>query len=283
MRIILRVYLSIVAAIGIAGAVHSADPVTFGLQDYRGRQHQMSEYADRPVMVLAFLGTECPLVKVYGLRLQQFADTYADRGVVVLGINSNRQDSVTEIAAFARQQQLSFPILKDLNNELADCVQAERTPEVVVLDAERKVRYRGRIDDQFGVGFSRTEITASELTDAVEAVLAGREVAVTYQPAEGCLIGRMRPTDSDSTVTYAGQVAGILNRHCVECHRAGEIAPFALTDYEQAAGWADMIREVTRDQRMPPWHAEPSAVHFANARGLTAEEKDLLNRWALAG
>ena len=72
--------------------------------------------------------------------------------------------------------------------------------------------------------------------------------------AIGCLIGRSRPTN-ESQITYTGAIAEILNRHCVECHRDGEIAPFALTDYETAAGWAEMIAEVVSENRMPPWHA----------------------------
>ena len=70
--------------------------------------------------------------------------------MVFLGVAPNRQDSVTEIASYARVHEISFPIVKDLNQVLADQVCATRTPEVVVLDKEHAVRYRGRIDDQYG-------------------------------------------------------------------------------------------------------------------------------------
>ncbi|MCA9062851.1 MAG: redoxin domain-containing protein [Planctomycetaceae bacterium] len=279
MRLVTLVLISIL----ISKSLSADDAIRFSLQDYRGRAWNMSDFDEKPVVVLAFLGTECPLVKVYGLKLNEIAARYADQGVVLVGVNSNRHDSVTEIAAFARRQNLDFPILKDVNNALADAVSAERTPEVVVLDQQRQVRYRGRIDDQHGVGFTRPEPTENNLIDAIDAVLQKQSVKVPHAPAEGCLIGRVREVNADSKYTYAEHVAPILNRHCVECHRADEIAPFALTSYEEAAGWSDMIREVTRDQRMPPWHADPAFGHFENARGLTEQEKQILHQWALDG
>ena len=112
----------------------------FSLQDYRGRAYQLSEFRDSPVVVLAVLGTECPLVKLYAGKLQELADRYADRGVSVIGLNANRQDSVTDMAGFARRQELQFPILKDVGNQVVDRIGAERTPSVVVLDAGRRMR-----------------------------------------------------------------------------------------------------------------------------------------------
>ena len=87
----------------------------------------------------------------------------------------------------------------------------------------------------------------------MEELLAGREVSLAKTEPVGCRIGRVhRPGNGD--VTYAKQVALILRDRCVACHRPGEIAPFALTTYGQAAGWAETIAEVVRDGRMPPWH-----------------------------
>ncbi|MEQ9408174.1 MAG: redoxin domain-containing protein [Fuerstiella sp.] len=283
------------AASGARATTPSSDMTVreFALQDYRGREHHLSEYGEAKVVVLAFLGTECPLVRLYGPRLQDVADRFSSEQVVFLGVNSNRQDSLTDIAAFARRHGVQFPILKDVQNRLADAVGAERTPEVVVLGPEvrgadsqspqRPVLYRGRIDDQYGVGYSRDQPQHTWLTDALQAVLQDRRPAVRHVATEGCLIGRVREVQHDSDVTYGEHIAPILNAHCVECHRDGEIAPFALTRFDEVVGWADMIREVTRDNRMPPWHADPAHGRFANSRGLSTAEKQLLNDWALAG
>src|SRR5262249_8263027 len=84
-------------------------------------------------------------------------------------------------------------------------------------------------------------------------------------------------------VTYGNEISRLLQTHCVECHRPGEIAPFSLTSYDDAAGWAEMMVEVTQNGQMPPWHAAPEHGHFRNARGLSAAQKQLLVDWAAAG
>ena len=259
----------------------------FTLSDYRGREHSLADYADRKLVVLAFLGTECPLAKLYAPRLAELAAQYESQGVLFLGIDANRQDSVTEIAAYARVHGIKFPVLKDLSNRLADQAGAERTPEVFLLDASRAVRYHGRIDDQYGFssgsGYAKPKLARRDLADAIDDLLAGREVKVASTPVAGCLIGRVLDAKSDSTVTYTNQIARILQKNCNECHRAGEIAPFALTSYEEAVGWAEMIEEVTRDRRMPPWHASPEFGHFSNDRRLSDEELDQISAWVKNG
>src|SRR3954463_13371729 len=106
----------------------------FRLQDFRGKTHSLSDYADQQAIVLCFLGTECPLAKLYGPRVQKLNDQFSPRGVTFLGISSNSQDSLTELAAYARIHELTFPILKDLGQKLADQCGATRTPQVFVLD-----------------------------------------------------------------------------------------------------------------------------------------------------
>ncbi len=257
--------------------------VDFNLRDYRGRQHTLADYQNAKLVVLAFLGTECPLVKLYGPRLAQLHEAFAERGVVFLGVNANQHDSITEIAAYARQHQIPFPILKDVGNRLADALGAQRTPEVFVLDGQRRVAYHGRIDDQYGVGYARSEPQREDLKEAIEQLLAGQPVAQPETTPVGCFIARVRQPKPDAEVTYAQHIAPILNRRCVECHRQGDIAPFALTDYDEVSGWADTIAEVVREGRMPPWHANPEYGKFANDRALTSEEKQLIQGWVDAG
>ncbi|MCC9609285.1 thioredoxin family protein [Blastopirellula sp. JC732] len=253
------------------------------LKDFRGKDYNLADFADQKVVVLAFLGTECPLAKLYGGRLQELADEFAPKKVAIVGVMSNQHDAVTEIAAYARKHEISFPLLKDVGNRLADAAGAERTPEVVVLNADLKICYRGRIDDQYQIGVVRDRADEHELRDAIEALLAGKQVAVPATEAIGCHIGRVRQPKDDSEVTYHNQVARILQKRCVECHREGEIAPFALTDYDEVAGWAEMIAEVVEEKRMPPWHAAPEHGVFKNARPMPTEEKELLLKWVAAG
>lgn len=256
----------------------------FSLQDFRGRTWTESDFSQPKVLVVASYGVECPLAKLYAPRLQQLADEYASRQVGFVVIDANRHDSLAEMSAFARDHKWTMPFLKDLNNQLADRLQAERTPEVFVLDAARQVRYRGRIDDQHSVGgHSRPNPTRDDLKEAIEDLLAGRDVKVAKTEAVGCIIGRVRPPKAEATVTFAEHIAPLLNARCVECHRSGEIGPFSLQDYEEVAGWAAMMAEVTRERRMPPWHASPDHGHFSNENRLTAEEIELFQAWSRAG
>ncbi len=256
----------------------------FQLQDYRGREYRLSDFQPYNVLVIAFLGTECPLAKLYGPRLARLAEEFADQGVGFMGINANTQDSITELAAYARIHKIDFPLLKDVGNHVADQLGAQRTPEVFVVDRERRIRYWGRIDDQYGVGYVRNSPQQHDLRRALEELLAGKEVSTPVTPAPGCFIGRVRqPQEDAAQVTYANHIAGILQRRCVECHREGDIAPFALDEYDEVAGWAETIAEVVRDGRMPPWHANSEYGSFANDRHLSDEEKDLIYQWVADG
>ncbi len=254
----------------------------FSLSDFRGQQVSLADFK-QDILVVAFLGTECPLAKLYSQRLIELSEQYAAQGITVLGINSNSQDSITEIAAQVRTQGINFPMLKDVDGHVADLMGAQRTPEVFLLDQQRVVRYSGRIDDQYGVGTLREAPQRRDLQIAIDELLAGQPVSVPTTRAAGCIIGRRRIVSEASEITYSNQISRLLQQRCVECHRTGEIAPFALTDYQEVAGWSEMIEEVVRQERMPPWHASQEHGSFSNDRRLSDEEKQLIYQWVAAG
>ena len=257
--------------------------VEFRLQDHRGAWHSLDEAKGARVVVLAFVGAECPLARAYAPKLAELAGAYRDRGVAFYGVDSNDQDGPGAIERFAREHAITFPILKDVGHPLADRLGAERTPEVFVLDEGRAVRYRGRIDDQYALGVHRAAPTTRELAGAIDALLAGQAPPKARGPVSGCLIGRSAKPAEPGPVTYAKDVAPILQTRCVSCHKPGEIAPFALTDYRQAAGWSAMIAEVVHEGRMPPWHASPDHGRFANDARLTPLEKKVVADWFAGG
>jgi peroxiredoxin len=260
---------------------------SFTLDDFYGKSHSLADFEGKRTLIVYFLGTECPLAKLYAPRLERIGNELADKGVAVIGIDSNRQDSITEIAAFAEKHGVTFPILKDPGNKVADLFGAERTPQVFVLDADRVVRYQGRVDGSytfgFGVGFAAPQEKRADMVEAINDLLAGKDVRVPLTESKGCLIGRVRDAKEDSQVTYSKQISRLFNDRCVKCHREGQIAPFAMTSYEEVAGWGEMIAEVVREQRMPPWHADPKFGHFANEDTLSQDEKDLIYAWVDAG
>jgi peroxiredoxin len=255
----------------------------FTLKDCYGNSHSLADYRSQKLVVLTFLGTECPLAQIYADQLSKLYSLYRPKAVLFLGIDSNRQDDVVKIANWSRLHRIGFPILKDLHNRLADRLGASRTPETFVLDGDRVIRYHGRIDNRFGIGRYRVRGSHLYLQAAMDDLLAGRAITNVETDAIGCLIGRTRRPDFSSSVTYSKQVVRLLNTRCVICHRAGEFAPFSLTSFDEASGWADAIAEAVRTHRMPPWHADPKYGSFVNNRELRDDEKETLYQWAAAG
>lgn len=234
------------------------------------------------LQVLVFIGTGCPLVKLYASRLQQLASKYREQ-VDFLAIDPHPQDSLEELAAFARQHQIEFTVAKDVGQHLARRFGITRTPEVVLLDQAGVPRYQGRIDDQYGIGFQRKSPEREDLKLALEAMLNKQNVEMTRTDSSGCLVNYRRAPEKSGPITYASHVARILNEHCVRCHREGQIGPFAMSDYEEVAGWAEMIAEVVREKRMPPWHADPKFGKWTNDCSLAEEDRQTLIDWAAAG
>jgi peroxiredoxin len=255
----------------------------FELRDYLGAAHSSDEWVQKKAVVVAFLGVECPLAKQYGSRLAELAAKYEPQGVVFVGIDANQQDSLAEIAHFAREHKIEFPILKDPGNAVADQCGAQRTPEVFVLDASRTVCYWGRIDDQYGVGVARQAASKNFVAAALDDLLAGKEVREAASTPVGCFIGRVQRTTPTGDITFTKNIASILHQHCVWCHRSGELAPFALTSYDEVVGWAETIREVIAEGRMPPWHADPAHGKFVNDFRLADRDKELINTWIKNG
>ncbi|MDE0317632.1 MAG: ascorbate-dependent monooxygenase [Candidatus Poribacteria bacterium] len=93
----------------------------------------------------------------------------------------------------------------------------------------------------------------------------------------------LAPTLQAKTITYSEHIAPILQKQCQACHRQGEVAPFALTDYREAKAWATEIAEYTKAKLMPPWKPAPGFGTFKNERRLTDKEIKMISDWAEAG
>ena len=166
-------------------AVGAAAP-DFTLPDADGRAHSLASLKGKSGTVVIFIATQCPYSNAYNERMAKLAADYRDKGVNVVGINSNSTEPAAEIKQHAADKGLTFTILKDAGNQVADRYDAQVTPEAYLLDASGKLVYHGRIDN------SRTGylITSTELRDAIEAVLAGKPVEKAEVKAFGCGIKR---------------------------------------------------------------------------------------------
>ncbi|MEQ1829988.1 MAG: redoxin domain-containing protein [Pirellula sp.] len=266
---------------------------SFRLTDHLGKEWTLDEFRQNQAVVIAFVGTQCPLAKLYSAKLVDLEKKYRQKKVAFIAVDANVQDSLAEMTAHAKKFGFEFAFLKDPAQSLADRLGVTRTPEVCVLDSEFRIQYRGRIDDQYGIGYTREAATQSELVAALDAVLGSRDIPTPTTVASGCLIGRGpreigKNSDADqkadgAQVTYAEHVSHILQARCVSCHRPGEIGPMDLSNYDEASAWADMIAEVVDDRRMPPWHASPEHGTFSNDRRMKTDEINTIKKWVRSG
>ncbi len=229
--------------------------------------------------VVVFLNADCPMAQLSAPRLAALAGRFAPPAVRFLAVAVGEDAPAPEFA-----RGLPFPYLRDPDGRLADALGATRSPQAFVLDADRRVRYRGRVDDQYAPGgVRRPKPSRDDLAEALAEVVAGRPVAVPLTECAGCLLDRPRRAAAPPAVTYGRDIAPILERHCVACHRPGEVAPFALTDFASARAHAGTVAEAVAAGTMPPWGAAPEFGHFRNARRLDAESKRLVAEWVRLG
>ncbi|MGI8998035.1 MAG: thioredoxin family protein [Pyrinomonadaceae bacterium] len=158
----------------------------FKLPDTAGKEHSLASLKGSKGTVLIFVSTGCPVSNAYNERMEKLAQDFKARGIHVVGINSNVTESSDTIKAHAVENKLSFPILKDKGNKIADRLGAQRTPEVYFLDSANKLVYQGRIDNAQNAAMLQT----SDLRNAIEEVLAGKPVSQTQAKAFGCTIKR---------------------------------------------------------------------------------------------
>ena len=260
----------------------TAQVESFNLSALDGTKLTIEPTDEAKLTVLLFTGVECPLAKLYAPRVAALANKYS-KSTRFFGISSNQQDSSEEFKQFIADHKIEFPCGKDFNNVVADQFEIKRTPEVIVLDQEFKIRYRGRVDDQYSPGISRSAVKRQDLKIAIDELLAGKPVSQPKTAPQGCLLGRVKQPVKSPTVTYANQISRIFQANCNQCHRVGEIGPFVLNDFEEAVGWGDMIVEVIDNGRMPPWHADPNHGSFLNDRRMDEADKDLIRQWVNDG
>ena len=138
-------------------------------------------------LLVIFVSVQCPVSNAYNERMEALAQQWRARGFAVVGVNANRTETPDAITAHAHEHGLTFPILKDNDNRLADALGASFTPETYLFDPNGTLRYHGRIDDSK----DPSGISKRDLTDALESLATGRTIAVTETKAFGCTIKRV--------------------------------------------------------------------------------------------
>jgi peroxiredoxin len=169
----------------------------FELPGIDGKAHKLSDYSASLVLVVVFTCNHCPIAQMYETRIAQLDADYRDRGVAVVAIQPNApeairideldssdlSDSLEEMKARAEYKHLQYPYLYDGETQaVTRAFGPQATPHVFVFDQERHLRYEGHMDNSY-----RTELVKSQdARDAIEALLANREVVVKHTGVFGC-------------------------------------------------------------------------------------------------
>ena len=158
----------------------------FKLPDTDGAERSLNALKGKNGAVLIFISVQCPVSNAYNDRMEKLAQDYKAKGVNVIGINSNNTEPAAAVKSHAGEKHLTFTILKDDGNKIADRLGATRTPEAYVIDASGKLMYHGRIDNS-----QKSEgITSNDLRDALDEMVAGKPISKTGGAAFGCTIKR---------------------------------------------------------------------------------------------
>ena len=275
-----------------------------------GKLMSLDDLGDRKAVILVFTGIDCPIGNLLFPRLVELQLQYRDQGVAFLAINSNASETAEAVTAHATEYHANFPVLLDPDASLAGQLDARSSCEVLLLDQDRTIRYRGAVDDQYDYGIRRERTVHPYLVQALDAYLSGRPIETVATTVAGCPIERaqvnlpekvrIREAHPDvieayqllegevdpaslGPVSYASHVAPLLREKCQTCHRPGQVAGFSLLTYDDARRWSAGIAQVVEERRMPPWHADPRYGKFVNDRHLSPQERATLLTWVDQG
>ena len=158
----------------------------FTLPDVDNKDHSLKSLAGKNGTVLLFIAVQCPVSNAYNERMEKLAEDYKAKGIAVVGINSNVAEDAAAVKSHAAEHKLSFPILKDPGNKIADRFGASVTPEAYFISATNKLLYHGRIDNSRNAA----QVETSDLRNALDAALGGKTIEKTEAKAFGCSIKR---------------------------------------------------------------------------------------------
>lgn len=218
-------------------------------------------YAARDPVVLAEAPTYAALQRAYG-----------PKGVEFLMIDSVLGETRADVLPGARKAGIDMPILFDYEQLVGESLGFDRAAETVIIDPRTwTVAFRGP------AGSSSTRRALDFLVD-------GKAISLPAEEARGGSIAfPMKSASKKAAISYAEDVAPVIQEKCAVCHQQGGLGPMTLTSYEEIKAFAPMIREALRTRRMPPFQPDVTVGHWAPNEGLSSEQLRTLVHWIEAG
>lgn len=272
---------AILGAIAFVGVSATAAPTTtvatperadnFQLTDTTRLAHELHYFKDAKAIVIMSQVNGSDVSRKAAAQLEKLKAKYAADGVLFYMLNS--KDTRDAAAVEVKKQGFDIPVLIDELQLVGESLGVQREGEVFVIDPKSsfKIAYHGPL---------------AETAKAIDAVVAGQAVAnprVDVKAGQTIAFPERGKAQEHANISYADDVAPIIQEKCVVCHQKGGIAPFAMDSYEIVKSMAPMIRESVRAERMPPYFADPHIGSFKNDQGMTAQQTKTLIHWLEAG
>ncbi|HEX2815114.1 MAG TPA: hypothetical protein VHN39_01875, partial [Phenylobacterium sp.] len=259
------------SALASAAPVSATAPMrvsNFLLVDQNLVAHELYRLGDAPAVVIVTQQNGDAAMRAQAPRLNKLAADYGQKGVEFMMLNSSLKDSMEAIQAEATKAGYQVPVLMDGNQIIGESLGVTRSGEAIVLNPKTwQVVYHGAV---------------AGMPAALDAMLAGKPVTTSASASTGATIAFPARVQK-AEFTYVKDVAPILEKRCVACHEEGGIGPFAMNSYAMVKGFAPMITEVIRTDRMPPYHADPHVGTFSDSKRMTPDEIKTLVHWVEAG
>ncbi len=251
--------------------------------DIDGKPGNLSSLGGTRGTVIVIRDAECPVSQRYAPRLVEFEKSYGPTGFNFVYVDATPHGAA-EARANAAKYGLKGRVVLDTDKKLLGALRARSSSEAFVIDANGTLRYRGAVDDQYGITFHKDAVSKSWMRDALHAVIANKVVAEPMTDASGCMYdadldapGAARP------ITYHNRVSRIIQQKCESCHRMNGQAPMPLQNYAQVFERRAVVSFMTSERRMPPWNANPKVGEWANDASLSKAELSDLLAWVKAG
>ncbi len=251
----------------------------FTLWDQNAVSHELYYYSDAKAIVLFSYRIGCPIARHDLIALQKLRDKFSAEQVPIFLIDAS-QDGYSQLKEEENQFKINFPILMDSAQIIVPSLHITRSGEVLLINPKNwRIVYRGKVDDRFDYGIQKEKANNDYLVNAVNSLVQKKPQRISQTEPIGCLLDFKVPLN----VSYSKQIVPILVANCVHCHNSGDVAPWAMTDYNAVKNWSPMIWEVVRTHRMPPRMFDTRYSTVKSIHDITPEEVSALVKWIETG
>lgn len=162
----------------------------FSLTGVDAKTYSLNDFADKKILIVIFSCNHCPYVQAYEDRIMELQNEFEKDGVQIVAINSNDDvkypdDSFEEMKKRAAARAFNFPYLRDETQDVAKAFGSTHTPQIFLFNCDRKLKYEGKIDDNWQ---EPNKVKSAYLKEAILEVLGNKEVSVPETFSIGCTI-----------------------------------------------------------------------------------------------